>query len=75
MGQNARPVEINFLFWNLIKVNFFFIVFIFFGLGFLTGFLVSKKSKKKSKVNLTSSGTKQSKESSFVKPVQGEHTL
>ena len=43
--QNARPIEINFLFWNLIEVNFFFILLIFFFLGFLTSFLIRKKKK------------------------------
>lgn len=44
--QNARPIEINFLFWNLIEVNLFFILFIFFVLGFLTSFLMKNKKPK-----------------------------
>lgn len=48
--QNARPVEINFLFWNLIEINLFFVLFIFYALGFVTSFFL----KKKKKVNTTS---------------------
>lgn len=45
--QNARPVEINFLFWNLIEINFFFVLFVFYALGFLTSFMIKTRKPKK----------------------------
>jgi len=46
--QNARLVEVNFLFWSF-QMSRIFLILIVFGFGFLAGFFAADYNKRKKK--------------------------